>query len=99
MSAQDAARAAPAGKISISKMAELLDGDVRGDGVLCPGPGHSTTDRSLSVKSDATAPDGFLVHSFSGDDPIKCRDHVRSRLGLPKFEPKKINGASRNKNR
>jgi Protein of unknown function (DUF3631) len=97
MSAQDAARAAPAGKIPISKMAELLGGDVRGGEVLCPGPGHSTTDRSLSVKSDATAPDGFLVYSFSGDDPIKCRDHVRDRLGLPKFEPNKNNGASRKK--
>jgi hypothetical protein len=85
--------------IPISKMAELLGGDVRGSEVLCPGPGHSTTDRSLSVKADATAPDGFLVHSFSGDDPIKCRDHVRNRLGLPKFEPKKINRASRNRNR
>jgi hypothetical protein len=45
---------------------------------------------------DAECVCGFLVHSFSGDDPIKCRDHVRNRLGLPEFE--KINGASRNRN-
>jgi Protein of unknown function (DUF3631) len=74
--------------IPISKIAELLGGDVRGGEVLCPGPGQA----------DATAPDGFVVNSFSSDDPIKCRDHVRSRLGLPKFEPKKTNGASRNRN-
>jgi Protein of unknown function (DUF3631) len=79
--------------IPISKMAELLGGDVRGGEVLCPGPGHSTTDRSLSVKGDATRPDGFLVHSFSGDDPIECRDHVRNKLGLPNFEPKKISAS------
>src|SRR5258707_1271799 len=39
--------------IPIGKIAELLGGDVRGGEVLCPGPGHSTTDRSLSVKTDA----------------------------------------------
>jgi hypothetical protein len=32
------------------------------------------------------------VHSFSGDDPIACRDYVRSKLGLPERKP---NGACR----
>jgi RecA-family ATPase len=41
----------------------------------------------LSVKLDAAAPDGFLTHSFSGDDPIACRDHVRNKCGLPEFKP------------
>src|SRR5262249_38802886 len=50
-------------------------------------PGHSAGDRSLSVKLDSAAPDGFLVHSFAGDDPIVCRDYVRQKLGLP--EPNK----------
>ena len=31
------------------------------------------------------APEGFVVHSFAGDDPIVCRDYVRQRLGLPSF--------------
>ena len=30
---------------------------------------------------DAHAPDGFLVNSFAGDDPILCRDHVRQVAG------------------
>jgi hypothetical protein len=30
----------------------------------------------------ADASGGFLVHSFAGDDPLVCRDHVRRLLGL-----------------
>jgi hypothetical protein len=56
-----------------------------GTQVLCPGPGHSKDDRSLSVRIDPNAPDGFVVNSFGGDDPITCRDYVRDMLGLPEF--------------
>src|SRR6516164_6400933 len=73
---------------SIAKVAELLGGDVSGDEALAPGPGHSDVDRSLSVKLDSIAPDGFVVHSFAGDDAIACRDHVRRKLRLPEFKPK-----------
>ena len=75
-----------------SKVAEILGGEVRNGEVLCPGPDHSAEDRSLSVKLDPQAPGGFVCHSFSGDNPIQCRDYVRAKLGLPKFEPKKGNG-------
>jgi hypothetical protein len=51
------------------------------------GPGHSAADRSLCIKLDSGAPDGFVVHSFAGDDAIACKDFVRSRLGLPAFKP------------
>jgi hypothetical protein len=27
-----------------------------------------------------------MVHSFSGDDPMTCRDHVRRMCGLPNFQ-------------
>ena len=54
--------------------------------------GHSAIDRSLSVKLDADAPDGFVVHSFAGDDPLACRDHVRTKAGLKPFKP---NGSGR----
>jgi hypothetical protein len=74
---------------SINKIAETLGGEVSGGQVLAPGPGHSAQDRSLSVKLDDAAPDGFVVHSFAGDDPIACRDHVRRKLGAPEFDPKK----------
>jgi hypothetical protein len=65
----------------------MLGGEVGGGQVLAPGPGHSAADRSLSVKLDSSAPDGFLTHSFSGDDPIVCRDLVRQKLGLQSFKP------------
>jgi hypothetical protein len=80
---------------SVDKIATALGGEVSAGEVLGPGPGHSPADRSLSVKPDADAPEGFLVHSFSGDDPIACRDYVRSKLGLPEWKPngaRKANG-------
>jgi putative DNA primase/helicase len=53
--------------------------------VLCPGPGHSPKDRSLSVKIGR---DGQLVvHSHAGDDWKECRDYVRQRLGMEPFKP------------
>ncbi len=72
----------------LSRAAAALRGEVAGrDTVLCPGPCHSPKDRSLSVKFDPTAPDGFLTYSHAGDDWRLCRDHVRERLGLPRWEP------------
>ena len=64
-------------------IASTMGGDVIGrDSVNVPGPGHSKTDRSLSIKINAKAPGGFVVYSHAGDDPIECRDYVRDRLGL-----------------
>jgi RecA-family ATPase len=73
--------------LDLRRIASALGGDISNGQVLAPGPRHSTGDRSLSVKLDASAPDGFLIHSFSGDDPIACRDHVRTKCGLPEFKP------------
>ena len=77
---------------SLQTVAKALGGEVNGDQVLCPGPGHSAADRSLSIKVDVNAPDGFIVNSFAGDDAIVCKDFVRDRLGLPAFKP---NGGGR----
>jgi putative DNA primase/helicase len=72
----------------IGNAAAALGGQVTArDTILCPGPGHSPKDRSLSVKFDPTAPDGFLIHSHAGDDWRECRDYVRERLGVPRWEP------------
>ena len=67
-------------------VARALNGDVRGRSVSAPGPGHSRTDRSLSILLDPAAPDGFVVHSFAGDDPLACRDYVRAATGLGRYE-------------
>jgi hypothetical protein len=78
---------------NLQTLARALDGEVSNGQVLAPGPGHSATDRSLSVMLDAGAPGGFVVNTFSpADDPIICKDYVRERLGLPKF---KTNGHHR----
>src|SRR5262245_14525523 len=69
---------------SLDQIAAALGGEISGGQVHAPGPNHSPQDRSLSIKLDANAPDGFLVHSFSGDDAIRCRDHVKQKLGLAK---------------
>jgi hypothetical protein len=73
--------------MDLRQVAAALGGDVSNGSVLAPGPGHSNADRSLSVKLDASAPDGFLVHSFANDDPIICRDYVREKCGWPAFKP------------
>jgi Toprim domain-containing protein len=75
-------------QIDVRKLADVLGGSVAGrNAVIAPGPGHSRADRSLSIRLDPSAPGGFVVHSFSGDDPIACRDYVRERLGLERWKP------------
>ena len=81
---------------NLHSLAAALGGEVSGGQVLAPGPQHSPQDRSLSIKPDAAAPDGFIVHSFSGDDAIACKDYVRKKLGLPPFEPNGHKGGNGN---
>ena len=80
--------------IDLQTLARALGGDAQDNGVLAPGPGHSSRDRSLSVKLDASAPDGFIVHSFAGDDAIVCKDYVREKAGLSTFKPQRRRRAS-----
>src|SRR5262245_29369658 len=68
--------------LDLRAIARALRGNVWGRNVVAPGPGHSRTDRSLSIKIEPSAADGFLVHSFANDSPIACRDYVRAALGL-----------------
>src|SRR5262249_44221341 len=63
-------------------VARALGGNVSGRNVLAPGPGHSRADRSLSIKIEPAALNGFIVDSFAGPVPLECRDYVRAALGL-----------------
>jgi hypothetical protein len=73
---------------TLNHFARALGGEIAGrNRVLAPGPGHSPRDRSLAIRLDSQAPDGFLCHSFCGDDWRDCRDYVRQRLGLPDWKP------------
>lgn len=68
-------------------IARVMGGVVTGrDSCKVPGPGHSPKDLSVSVKCDPAAPDGLVVHSFAGDDPLACKDHIREKMGI-KWEP------------
>lgn len=73
--------------MNLPALAHALGGNVSGrNRITCPGPGHSPRDRSLAVLVDSSAREGFVAHSFAGDDPLVCRDYVRARLGLPEPE-------------
>ena len=66
--------------VDINTTARALGGEVAGrNRIVCPGPGHSKRDRSLAVTFTGN---GFLVHSFAGDDFRECRDHVKAALGF-----------------
>ena len=71
---------------NLQTLARALGGEVSNGQVLSPGPGHSPVDRSLAVRPDPNAPDGFVVHSFANDDPIACKDYVREKCRLPAFK-------------
>src|ERR1700720_3940958 len=78
--------------MTLQNLAKALGGEINSGQVLAPGPGHSAADRSLSIKLDKDAPDGFIVHSFSGDNPIACKDYVREKVRLEPFKPNGGNG-------
>ena len=73
--------------MDLHTLCHALGGEIAGKQLLCPGPGHSPVDRSLSIRLSPAAPDGFICFSHSGDDWRDCRDYVRERLGLPNWEP------------
>ena len=81
--------------IDARAIAAALGGQVTGTNtILCPGPGHSSRDRSLAVRLDPAAPDGFLTYSHAGDPWRACRDHIRERLALPPWGQKSSNAAA-----
>ena len=78
--------------LSLKEVAHRLGGEVSGNQVLAPGPGHSPKDRSLCVKVN---PDGtWAAYSHAGDNIFTCKDHIREKTGLSPWN--KANGSSRN---
>jgi hypothetical protein len=68
-------------------VAAALGGVARGNQISAPAPGHSRRDKSLSIRIDPSAKDGFVVNAFAGEDALEMRDYVRGRLGLPDWLP------------
>src|SRR5215472_5980446 len=74
--------------MDLQTMRRILGGRISNGQLYCPGPGHSRRDRSLSIKLSATAPDGFVVKTFSSkDDALACKDYIREKCGLPHWRP------------
>lgn len=68
--------------LDIKHIAAALGGDVLSPvNAVVPGPGHSSSDRSLSIKLVPTTRYGFIVHSFANDDLWSCRDYVLAAIG------------------
>jgi putative DNA primase/helicase len=80
--------------LDLRAVASALGGTVTGRNIMAPGPGHTRSDRSLSIKIDPAAPDGFIVYSFAGDPPIACRDYVRAALSLAARDRRRWSGRS-----
>lgn len=77
--------------MDIQTVRQILGGEIHhGNTLLCAGVGHSAHDRSLSIRFDPHAPEGFVVHSFAGDDPLQARDHIKQRLGLSSRRGEKV---------
>lgn len=72
--------------VTQKELLQALGGERSGAGIVCAGPNHSKHDRSLSV-TPANNKNGFVVHSFAGDDDLECLDFVRAKLGLGEWTP------------
>jgi hypothetical protein len=70
--------------LDLRAIARALGGEVSGRRVLAPGPQHSPKDRSLCVSLVPAVPNGFLVHRFAGDDPIRCSAAIGAGLDDPR---------------
>jgi putative DNA primase/helicase len=66
--------------MTLSELAQRLNGTVNGRWINIPGPHHRASDRSLGVHFDPAASEGFVVNSLAGDAQTECRAHVRALL-------------------
>lgn len=62
---------------------QRFNGEWHGDYGAFPTPGHGPKDRGMTVKDDPAAPDGVLIHSFNGGDPLAVKDQCRELGILP----------------
>jgi putative DNA primase/helicase len=72
--------------VDLKQLAHALRGDISGQQVLCPGPGHSARDRSLAVRLAPDSRLGFVIHSHAGDRWRDCLEYVLERLGSARWE-------------
>jgi hypothetical protein len=73
--------------LTLSQIAHALGGEVRGNQVLAPGPGHSSKDRSLSIKLDPNAPGGIRSATIRSTAKTMCARNVGSNHLSPTASP------------
>jgi hypothetical protein len=83
--------------LTLDFIAKRVNGEIRGNQVACPGPGHSPRDRSLCIKIEPGAPGGLIVYSHAQDDNLKCKDFVLRQLGMEAFRPRHTGANSNQK--
>jgi putative DNA primase/helicase len=67
-------------RTTLQEIAKVLNGNLNGEWINIRGPGHSSNDRSLGIKLDENARQGFIVNSLAGDDPNRSRAQVNLLL-------------------
>src|SRR5690606_13079184 len=64
-------------------IASAMGGKVIGDRAVFPTPGHSKRDQGSWASLVSSAPDGVLIHSENGGDPLAIKDELRAKGVLP----------------
>lgn len=64
-----------------------MGGEVVGDIASFPTPGHSPKDRGSWASIVPDAPDGVLINSRNGGDPLAIKDELRAKGVLPERLP------------
>lgn len=73
--------------IDVRSVHAIVGGEISGQTVLYPSPGHSARDRGMSATVDPAAPGGLLVHSFNGGDALAEKDRIMAALGVDRTRP------------
>lgn len=70
----------------LRKIAAAMGGEVNGNVARFPTPGHSKADRGSWASIVPGAPDGVLINSRNGGDPLAIKDQLRAKGVLPTRE-------------
>lgn len=70
----------------LKSIARAMGGEVNGKLACFPTPGHSKRDRGSTAELVASAPDGVLIRSYNGGDPLAIKDELRAKGVLPERE-------------
>jgi RecA-family ATPase len=73
--------------VDLKRIASVMGGEVVGNRAIFPTPGNSAKDRGSWASIVPSAPDGVLIHSANGGDPLAIKDQLREKGVLPKWEP------------